>query len=71
MMSNRKYIDGVISREDAPSGGNFGEYCLNSSLFLQRTCKQDGKEYGECELCPCFKPKSTPTGRLYRTEIGP
>jgi hypothetical protein len=55
-MSSRKYIDGIISKKDAPSGGNFDEYCKNSALFKERVCKQDNKPYENGEICPCFCP---------------
>lgn len=50
----KKYIDGIISKKNAPSGGSFNECCLNSELFKKRECKKDGKIYEDGELCPCF-----------------
>jgi hypothetical protein len=53
-MSKIKYIDGILSPNNSPSGGYFGEYCKNSGLFTTRVCKQDRKRYLDGQLCPCF-----------------
>lgn len=43
-----------IEKLNTPSGGFFGEYCKNSSLFKDRKCKQDGKMYEGGVSCSCF-----------------